>query len=225
VRRHLGFETAINYSGYVSWRGITKFRHSWLREGEAMEGWGAGQRIGIVPLRDGRTYWYATANLPEPPHETPPISKQQFLQMFGDWILPFRDMVTETETIVEAPIFDRQPKLPWARGRAVLIGDAAHPTTPNLGQGACMALEDSVVLARCLRHSADLAAGLQQFESERHPRCSRIVRSSRMLGAIGQWHNPVAVRIRNFLTSIRPHSSLQRSMNFIHAYEPSLSPK
>jgi 2-polyprenyl-6-methoxyphenol hydroxylase-like FAD-dependent oxidoreductase len=71
--------------------------------------------------------------------------------------------------------------------RAVLIGDAAHPTTPNLGQGGCMAIEDAVVLARRLRGDGDLAHNLASFVAERSPRTSAITRGSRRFGRLGQW--------------------------------------
>ena len=71
--------------------------------------------------------------------------------------------------------------------------------TPNLGQGACQALEDAVVLARCLRNQADVVAALRAYEVQRISRTSYIVQQSRRVGVIGQWQQPVAVWARNFL--------------------------
>ena len=221
VRRQLGFETALNYSGYIAWRGVTSFTNRSLPENEATEAWGAGQRAGIIPLSAGRLYWFATANLTEPAEGKTVRSKPELLRMFQDWFAPFPEIISSTEMIIETPIFDRDPRLPWVRGRAVLIGDAAHATTPNLGQGASMALEDAVVVSQCLSQYPDLQVALQRFQTERHPRCSSIVRFSRLAGAIGQWRNPIAVWLRDRIVSLTPESSMLRSIRLIHAYEPS----
>src|SRR4051794_34840734 len=75
----------------------------------------------------------------------------------------------------------------WSVGRITLLGDAAHPMTPNLGQGACQALEDAVALADCLDSTTDLGAALHDYEQRRIARTSQIVRRSRLVGQVGQW--------------------------------------
>lgn len=72
--------------------------------------------------------------------------------------------------------------------------------TPNLGQGACQALEDAVVLARCLNGTSDIGAALQAYEQRRLPRTSQIVLQSRRVGQVGQWQNPLACALRDALT-------------------------
>jgi 2-polyprenyl-6-methoxyphenol hydroxylase-like FAD-dependent oxidoreductase len=83
--------------------------------------------------------------------------------------------------------------------RVTLLGDAAHAMTPNLGQGACQALEDAVVLARHLRDASDPAAGLRAYERERMARTQPMVRQARLIGAVGQWSNPIACAMRDML--------------------------
>lgn len=77
-----------------------------------------------------------------------------------------------------------------------LLGDAAHAMTPNLGQGACQAIEDGVALTRCLAANSDPVAALRAYEARRIPRTAPIVRRSRMIGELGQWTNPIACRVR-----------------------------
>ena len=103
-------------------------------------------------------------------------------------------------------ILDRPPIRVWGRGRITLLGDAAHPTTPNLGQGACQAIEDAVVLTDQLRRSDTVEAALRAFEKLRQGRTARITRESFRIGRIGQWENPIGCWLRNLATrfTLRP---------------------
>jgi FAD-dependent urate hydroxylase len=81
------------------------------------------------------------------------------------------------------PIYDIPTQRLWHKGPVVLIGDAAHATSPSAGQGASMALEDAIVLAQCLRDLPDHTAAFQRFDELRRARAERVVKSSRQLGA------------------------------------------
>src|SRR5439155_1444546 len=107
----------------------------------------------------------------------------------------------------------------WVKGRIVLLGDAAHPTTPNMGQGACMAIESSFVLARCLSQEADLTGALRRYETERMPRTAWITDQSWKIGRIGQLENPLACRARDFVVSIMPAKVMRRTLERATGYE------
>ena len=114
------------------------------------ESWGCGQRFGLVPLADGPTYWFATANAPEHQH-APDGEHTEVLRRFAGWHAPIDQVVTGTaaRSVLRHDVYDLRPGLrTFLRGRVVLLGDAAHAMTPNLGQGACQALEDSPLWAR-----------------------------------------------------------------------------
>jgi 2-polyprenyl-6-methoxyphenol hydroxylase-like FAD-dependent oxidoreductase len=98
--------------------------------------------------------------------------------------------------IYRREIADRDPIKKWGEGRVTLLGDAAHAMTINLGQGACQAIEDGVVLTKCLAAGGDPVAGLRAYEARRIPRTAPIVRRSRMIGDLGKWTNPIACRVR-----------------------------
>jgi 2-polyprenyl-6-methoxyphenol hydroxylase-like FAD-dependent oxidoreductase len=83
------------------------------------------------------------------------------------------------------------------------LGDAVHPTTPNLGQGACQALEDAIFLADALRGGGDIPAALRVYEQRRRRRTARVTEQSWSLGKILQWQNPLAVRLREFISRTR----------------------
>lgn len=116
---------------------------------------------------------------------------------------------TPASAILRTDIYDRPPLTHWAVGRVALLGDAAHPMTPNLGQGACQAIEDAVVLADCQSSTVDVASALRAYEARRLDRANTVVRRSRQTGWIGQIQHPVLAWLRAAALSRLP-AHLQR---------------
>jgi 2-polyprenyl-6-methoxyphenol hydroxylase-like FAD-dependent oxidoreductase len=107
----------------------------------------------------------------------------------------------------------------WSAGRVVFLGDAAHPMTPNLGQGGCQAIEDAIVLDACLAaNPTSLGQALAAYQVKRVARANRVVVESRRLGAIAQWKHPLACTLREVLMRVTPVGTvakrLQRSLRF-----------
>lgn len=173
------------YSGYTCWRGICP-RPAGVEPGYVGEWWGRGRRLGITTLTEGRVYWFATQNAP--PNGRAPDERAHLQSAFAGWAEPAPTIfaTTPADRIFRSDIIDRPPNRPWSNGRAGLIGDAAHSTTPNLGQGGCTAIEDAVVLARCLAMAADPARGLEAFTAERFARTAAVIRESWKFGRLGQ---------------------------------------
>ena len=111
-------------------------------------------------------------------------------------------------------IYDVPPLRSYTKGNVVLVGDAAHAMTPDLGQGGCQALEDAVVLGRELTDCSepDVAARLAEYDQKRRPRSQMIARQSARIGAVAQWASPVAVALRNTGLRLLPASALARSL-------------
>ena len=151
VRAHLFGSEKPRYAGYTAWRGVTTPPPA--IEMLVGEFWGRGARFGLVPLTGGRYYWFATRNAREGEQEHHEGRKQEVLKLFGNWYssIPTIIAATPEDAILRNDIYDRPPLIHWTRGRVTLLGDAAHPMTPNLGQGACQALEDALVLAHSLQ--------------------------------------------------------------------------
>jgi 2-polyprenyl-6-methoxyphenol hydroxylase-like FAD-dependent oxidoreductase len=144
-----GEAVAPRYSGYSAWRGITSVPVD--LDGEAGESVGHGRRFGIAPLADGRVYWFAVANMPE--HASFPDEKATVEQMFSRWHSPIAELIdaTDAEAVARTEICDlSRPLRTYHDGRVVLLGDAAHAMTPNLGQGGGQALEDAATLSALL---------------------------------------------------------------------------
>lgn len=217
VRAQLHGDTKPTYAGYTAWRAIVAFPHEGLLPGES---WGAGARFGRVPMSDGRVYWFATRNAPEGV-QNDGDAKEELLEVFGSWHDPIRALIraTDEHAILRNDIYDRPPLRSWSRGHITLLGDAAHPMTPNLGQGACQALEDAVVLARCLRNEPTVPAALAAYEAARRQRTSAIVLRSRRIGSVGQWSHPFAVRARDTLFRMMPPAAQAKQLERVLRFE------
>ena len=100
-----------------------------------------------------------------------------------------------------------------------LLGDAAHPMTPNLGQGACQAIEDAVVLARCLDEEGASAEALRRYERLRSDRVAMVVRRSRRVGAVGQVENPLLCRLRDRVLAMSPPKVQLRQLEEVMGHE------
>jgi 2-polyprenyl-6-methoxyphenol hydroxylase-like FAD-dependent oxidoreductase len=208
------------YAGYVSWRGVTPENfHPAPRE--VSESWGPGRRFGIVPIEKGRVYWFATLNTPPGGRDEPGRSRAILLRLFKGWHPPIQALLEATpeEAILRNDILHRMPVRTWGEGRITLLGDAAHPMTPNLGQGAGQAIEDALVLAECLRGELDLPAALRRYEARRIPRANGFVLGSLRLGRLAQWENGLARGLRDRLIGWTPEAVAKRQLVRSLAFE------
>lgn len=214
VRGQMHPEAQPVYRGYPAWRGVASFTHSHDIWGET---WGRGARFGIVPLSEGRIYWFATANRPA---STQPEDHHVALrELFGDWHAPIPDLLDATpgSALIYNDIEDIEPLSTWIDDRVVLLGDAAHAMTPNMGQGACQAIEDAVVLASAVSTTITLSDALAAYEIQRLPHTRRVMLRSRMLGSMGQLSHPVLVGLRNTFTRLTPPAVTLRGLDFVMA--------
>jgi 2-polyprenyl-6-methoxyphenol hydroxylase-like FAD-dependent oxidoreductase len=205
VRQQLFPHAQPHYAGYTAWRGIAPSVPLEILAGEF---WGHGTRFGIVPMNEDQVYWFATRNVPEGADDGLEGRKRALLALFGQWHPSIKALLTATpeHAILRNDIYDLKPLKHWSMGHVTLLGDAAHLMTPNLGQGACQALEDAVVLTACFCRTNTIPEALQQYEQERIPRTSAIVTQSARTGKIAQWEHPLACRIRNQLIKLVPPS-------------------
>jgi 2-polyprenyl-6-methoxyphenol hydroxylase-like FAD-dependent oxidoreductase len=204
IREQLLGQQPPRYSGYTCWRGVVLFEDRHVSPGISSETWGRGRRFGMLPIGNGRVYWYATLNCPAGEQDRPGEQKARLSRLFGGWRHPIGRLIeaTEEEAILRNDLFDRRPVRHWGRGWVTLLGDAAHPPTPNLGQGACQALEDALVLARCLAEQREPVAALRAYEASRRKRSAAIIKQSALVGKIGQWEHPLLCWLRDGLTPL-----------------------
>jgi 2-polyprenyl-6-methoxyphenol hydroxylase-like FAD-dependent oxidoreductase len=187
----------VRYAGYTAYRGVTPEPPA-AATGTGGETWGRGIRFGYLPLVDGRTYWYATANAEEGDIESD--HHADVLRLLDGWHDPVPSLVagTPTAAVLRNDVYDlRLPLAPFSRGHVALLGDAAHAMTPNLGRGACAAIEAAAALARLLNDHRDTPSALVAYDRERRPATTRLIRRSRWVGALGQTDTTVAIGIRD----------------------------
>lgn len=219
VREQLVPDTQIRYAGYTCWRGVTDTAPAGLNPGQATETWASEGRFGIVPLQGGRVYWFACINAAT--NEDPRFrnfTKTDLLRHFGQLHAPVAEIIglTPEKRILHNDIIDLKPLRRLAYGRVLLMGDAAHAMTPNMGQGACQGIEDAVVLQELIRqYPRDLSEAFRQFEKVRLPRTTTIVNRSFTLGKIAQVSQPWLITLRNSLFRLMPANMNNRQLDFI----------
>ena len=184
VRREMLGESPLRYAGQTSWRALTR-NGGRVEPGRFTETWGPGRRFGIVPIGDDGIYWYAVADASAGGRDTGD-PREALQPMFAGWHAPIAGLIASTapEAVLRADIFDRPPVGTWVDRRAVLLGDAAHPMTPNLGMGGCQAIEDAVVLADALGRESSIDRALSRYQAARVPRANGFVERSRRMGQV-----------------------------------------
>ena len=179
-----------HYTGQMIWRATVsrppdvQCRHSYF---------GPTNKSGFNPISDSQMYIYTVQNMPKRPHwddaELPAILRG-LLAEFDGALGRAREEICAPEQITCRPVFSLVLPPPWNHRRVIVIGDAAHTTTPHLASGASIAIEDSIVLARLLQSNEPLSAVLENFTQRRYERCRMIVENSELLG---EWEkNPGA---------------------------------
>src|SRR5436305_1658975 len=136
----------------------------------------------------------------------PERPRDEFLRRYGAWFDPVPALIESTAQDAIEPTFtyDRRPRRTWGRGRVTLLGDAAHPMKPNIGQGAAQALEDAVVLGSCIAGMAEPEDALRAYERRRVRRASTVVRASRQAGRVAEVRSPVVARTRDAVMKAMP---------------------
>ena len=209
------------YSGETCYRGVARLAVPEL--GLVREVQGAGRRCAVHPLDAERVYWWAARRAPADLVESAAERKAVLAERFAGWRFGFPEALAATppEAILKNDLCDRPALRAWSVGRVTLLGDAAHPTTPNLGLGGCLAIEDGLVLARAFaEQGGEPAPAFAQYERERRARAAGVVRASRAFGRLGSVTGALSVRLRELATAAAPRALLARVFEAQVAYDP-----
>lgn len=210
------------YAGYTCWRGVIEAQALGLPAGRSTETWGGTGRFGVVPLGNGQVYWFACINSAQAQNPHYRAFRLADLQRhFADYHSPIPELLalTSDEQVIWGDIIDLKPLRQFHFGRVLLLGDAAHATTPNMGQGAGQAVEDAAALAGCLAQAKTIEAAFQAFDYQRRPRTTRIVQQSWQLGKVAQMEQPWLVGLRNAVMRRVPAAVNNRQMEFLYQTE------
>jgi 2-polyprenyl-6-methoxyphenol hydroxylase-like FAD-dependent oxidoreductase len=218
IRAQMLGKTKLRYAGYAVWRGVARFK---LDRNVGVTTMGRGAQFGFFPMRQDRVYWFASMNAPEGEQDSPAGPRPRLLECFGNWHEPIKEIIeaTDQSSIIRTDIYDQDPLSRWSDGRVTLLGDAAHPATPTMGQGACQAIEDAVVLAACLGANPNAAQALKAYEGRRMKRTGAITMQSRRMGEMGRWKNPLACWLRDRLIKNIPNRARLRQLGEMFRFD------
>ncbi|WP_371541390.1 FAD-dependent monooxygenase [Streptomyces sp. NBC_00554] len=176
VRARLHGDRPAVHAGTTCLRGVTEVSAD--LPDEVLEWWGYRLQFGIIPLSDGRSSWFALIPTPTRPVPDPADRLTFYQRLYREFPAQVRDLLAATapENTIEVELRHG----PWrgGSGAVTLLGDAAHPMLPNLGQGAGQAIEDAAVLARRLDTTASVADAFRNYEQERRARVRWIQRQA-----------------------------------------------
>jgi 2-polyprenyl-6-methoxyphenol hydroxylase-like FAD-dependent oxidoreductase len=212
VRRQLLGDGDPVYLGSTIWRGLVSNEGMALAPGSGINWWRRGSEFLAFHLAGETIYWAGVTKEPRGEEPGPEGHKRDLLERFGDWapLVPALIAATDDAAILRNDMYDRPPALRWSGGRVTLVGDAAHPMSPNQGQGACQALEDGVALGESVARTSTLAAAFELYERRRLRRANQVAALSRQATRGVQIENPLLCAIRDGLMSVLPRRLVVR---------------
>lgn len=218
VRAQLVGDGQPDYAGYAVTRGIADGDFA----GNIGTVWmGPARQFGAFPLPQHHTYWFASESASEANGGAPrPVA--EILDSFAGWAPPVLSIVRATPEVklLRNRIYERPTLRRWSFGRVTMLGDAAHPAAPTLGQGGCQAMEDAVTLGRCCAEEENIGVALQNYQARRLARANSFVREARMMGRLGLWHNSIALRVRETMMRAMPAKLRQSHMARTFDFQP-----
>ena len=217
VRNHIFEDIPLRYSGQTCWRGIVKMKLSDTKN--SLELWGkrAGLRACYSQVNENEVYWYVTlkerANLKFSTNNLKPY----LLDLVSEFQSDIKKVIDQTDgnAILHNDLYDFKPIPKWYKGNIVLMGDAAHAATPNLGQGACQAIEDAYVLADCLGKCKHPQGAFQNYQDIRIKKAQFVVNTSYQIGLLNNIGGALGHRVRNFLLKITPQSVADKQFDYL----------
>ncbi|GAA6153018.1 FAD-dependent monooxygenase [Pseudoteredinibacter isoporae] len=215
TRKRLFDKSQIRKPNQMCWRGIANIHLPQHFKNELNELWGRGSRFGFVEVADNQVYWYGLYDSRES------LGMHGLPERFETYAPIVNDILSKTKAdrIHQSEIADLKPIPNWHRGSVCLLGDAAHATTPNMGQGACQAIEDAYVLSHYIA-TDPIESAFAKFEQARRNKATMIVNMSWQLGYISQLKNPILSAMRNFLFKNAPKRYNQRQTERIYSLTP-----
>ena len=213
VRRDLFPKANYRHAHQLCWRGIADYKLPSFYRNEVNEAWGRSGRFGFVQLNDDEVYWFALKSFKNDASEFSINEIEAYFEKYHPIVL---DIIraTKKNRINTAEIIDLEPSKLWHTGSVCLMGDAAHATTPNMGQGACQAIEDAYVLSDCLSKYEPQVA-FHAFQRRRSPKANRVVKASWAFGKIAQLSNPLLIGVRDQLMRFTPASFIRRHSEYL----------
>jgi FAD-dependent urate hydroxylase len=178
----LGQQVQRRYAGYVNWNGLVEISEDLAPAQQWTTYVGEGKRASLMPVADGKFYFFLDVPLPAGLENNRDEYKKLLKQYFVDWCLPVQQLIErlDPQKTNRVEIHDIEPFTQFYKGRVVILGDAAHSTTPDIGQGGCQAMEDAIYLARSLQiNTLGVEDALRRYQNKRNERANELVLRAR----------------------------------------------
>ncbi|EXH28913.1 MULTISPECIES: FAD-dependent urate hydroxylase HpxO [Acinetobacter calcoaceticus/baumannii complex] len=178
----LGQQVQRRYAGYVNWNGLVEISEDLAPAQQWTTYVGEGKRASLMPVADGKFYFFLDVPLPAGLDNNRDEYKKLLKQYFVDWCQPVQQLIErlDPQKTNRGEIHDIEPFTQFYKGRIVILGDAAHSTTPDIGQGGCQAMEDAIYLARSLQiNTLGLEDALRRYQNKRNERANELVLRAR----------------------------------------------
>lgn len=216
IRQQLVPNSKPRFAGYMCWRGVAEITNQ-IEPNTSVEIWDTIGRFGYAPLKDGKVYWFACVNASEKDQFLHGLEKEQIAHLFKNFPKQVGEIIRATEqtTILHHDLYDLAPLKQFHFNRILLLGDAAHATTPNMGQGAGQAIEDALALSQMFDLHDSFEDAAAAYEQKRMPKTKKVTTLSRQIGWIAQWQNPVLAKARDLAFPFVPSSLLLKRLKFL----------
>lgn len=178
----LGQQVQRRYAGYVNWNGLVEISEDLAPAQQWTTYVGEGKRASLMPVADEKFYFFLDVPLPAGLDNNRDEYKKLLKQYFVDWCQPVQQLIErlDPQKTNRVEIHDIEPFTQFYKGRVVILGDAAHSTTPDIGQGGCQAMEDAIYLARSLQiNTLGLEDALRRYQNKRNERANELVLRAR----------------------------------------------
>lgn len=178
----LGEQVSRRYAGYVNWNGLVEISEKLTPADQWTTFVGQGKRVSLMPVADGKFYFFFDVPLPVGLENNRAEYKTLLKQYFEGWCAPVQHLIDalDEQKTNRVEIHDIEPFAQFYKGRVVIVGDAAHSTTPDIGQGGCQAMEDAIYLARSLQiNTLGLEDALKRYQNKRNERANELVLRAR----------------------------------------------
>lgn len=178
----LGEQVSRRYAGYVNWNGLVEISEKLTPADQWTTFVGQGKRVSLMPVADGKFYFFFDVPLPVGLENNRAEYKALLKQYFEGWCAPVQHLIDalDEQKTNRVEIHDIEPFAQFYKGRVVIVGDAAHSTTPDIGQGGCQAMEDAIYLARSLQiNTLGLEDALKRYQNKRNERANELVLRAR----------------------------------------------
>ncbi|WNY31605.1 FAD-dependent urate hydroxylase HpxO [Acinetobacter calcoaceticus] len=170
------------YAGYVNWNGLVEISEDLAPAQQWTTYVGEGKRASLMPVADGKFYFFLDVPLPAGLENNRDEYQKLLKKYFADWCLPVQQLIErlDPQKTNRVEIHDIEPFTQFYKGRVVILGDAAHSTTPDIGQGGCQAMEDAIYLARSLQiNTLGVEDALRRYQNKRNERANELVLRAR----------------------------------------------